>query len=85
MTPASGRAMVAQDITRIVWVSDPQISPDGVRVAFVATVASATPPLRVKAALRPSGDHTVMPALLLSSASLMSLDSNHVPSFCNSM
>ena len=35
--PASGRAMVPQDITRIVWVSDPQISPDGARVAFVAT------------------------------------------------
>jgi len=40
MTPASARAMVPQDITRIVWVSDPQISPDGVRVAFVATTLS---------------------------------------------
>ena len=34
------RAMAPQDITRIVWVSDPQISPDGVRVAFVATTLS---------------------------------------------
>ena len=32
--------MVPQDITRIVWVSDPQISPDGARVAFVATTLS---------------------------------------------
>ena len=40
MTPSSARAMVPQDITRIVWVSDPQISPDGARVAFVATTLS---------------------------------------------
>ncbi len=40
MTLASARAMVPQDITRIVWVSDPQISPDGTRVAFVATTLS---------------------------------------------
>jgi dipeptidyl aminopeptidase/acylaminoacyl peptidase len=32
--------MTPQDITRIVWVSDPQISPDGRRVAFVATTLS---------------------------------------------
>jgi len=40
--PASepARAMVPEDITRIVWVSDPQISPDGTRVAFVATTLS---------------------------------------------
>ena len=35
-----GRPMVPEDITRIVWVSDPQISPDGARVAFVATTLS---------------------------------------------
>ncbi len=40
MTHPSARAMVPQDITRIVWVSDPQISPDGARVAFVATTLS---------------------------------------------
>jgi dipeptidyl aminopeptidase/acylaminoacyl peptidase len=34
------RAMEPKDITRIVWVSDPQISPDGARVAFVATTLS---------------------------------------------
>jgi dipeptidyl aminopeptidase/acylaminoacyl peptidase len=33
--------MQPDDITRIVWVSDPQISPDGGRVAFVATTVSA--------------------------------------------
>jgi len=32
--------MGPEDITRIVWVSDPQISPDGRRVAFVATTLS---------------------------------------------
>src|SRR5262245_58032519 len=40
MAGASARAMVPRDITRIVWVSDPQISPDGTRVAFVATTLS---------------------------------------------
>jgi dipeptidyl aminopeptidase/acylaminoacyl peptidase len=34
------RPMTPQDITRIVWVSDPRISPDGARVAFVATTLS---------------------------------------------
>src|SRR5205823_10303982 len=29
------------DITRIAWISDPQIAPDGRRVAFVATTLSA--------------------------------------------
>jgi dipeptidyl aminopeptidase/acylaminoacyl peptidase len=33
--------MVPEDITRIKWVSDPQISPDGSRVAFVVTTLSA--------------------------------------------
>lgn len=33
--------MQPDDITRIVWVSDPQISPDGARVAFVATTLSS--------------------------------------------
>jgi dipeptidyl aminopeptidase/acylaminoacyl peptidase len=32
--------MTPEDITRIVWVSDPQISPDGGRVAFVSTTLS---------------------------------------------
>jgi dipeptidyl aminopeptidase/acylaminoacyl peptidase len=32
------RAMLPQDITRIRFVSDPQISPDGQRVAFVVTM-----------------------------------------------
>jgi dipeptidyl aminopeptidase/acylaminoacyl peptidase len=35
-----GRAMTAADVTRIQWVSDPQISPDGRRVAFVVTTLS---------------------------------------------
>jgi len=35
-----GRPMIPQDITRIAWISDPQISPDGRRVAFVATSLS---------------------------------------------
>jgi dipeptidyl aminopeptidase/acylaminoacyl peptidase len=34
------RRMTPEDITRIVWVSDPQISPDGRRVVFVATTLS---------------------------------------------
>ncbi|PYO37593.1 MAG: peptidase, partial [Candidatus Rokuibacteriota bacterium] len=37
---AARRAMTPEDITRIIWVSDPQISPDGARVAFVATTLS---------------------------------------------
>src|SRR5215472_6777639 len=41
MTTTTGRrGMVPEDITRIVWVSDAQISPDGRRVAFVATALS---------------------------------------------
>ena len=32
--------MTPEDITRISWVSDPQISPDARRVAFVATTLS---------------------------------------------
>ena len=39
MSPA-GRAMTPQDITRIAWVSDAQISPDGGQVAFVVTALS---------------------------------------------
>src|SRR5512143_3830688 len=36
------RRMVEQDLYRFVWVADPQISPDGTRVAFVrVTVDSA--------------------------------------------
>src|SRR5262245_48535631 len=34
------RGMTPEDITRIRWVSDPQISPDGRRVAFVVTTLS---------------------------------------------
>jgi len=40
MADPARRAMTPEDITRIVWVSDPQISPDGARVAFVATTLS---------------------------------------------
>ena len=40
VSDAARRPMTAQDITRITWVSDPQISPDGARVAFVATTLS---------------------------------------------
>ncbi|MGH7368902.1 MAG: TolB family protein, partial [Candidatus Rokuibacteriota bacterium] len=36
----SPRAMVPQDLTRIRFVSDPQISPDGRAVAFVVTTLS---------------------------------------------
>ena len=36
--------MTPDDITRITWVSDPQISPDGARVAFVATGVSVAVP-----------------------------------------
>jgi dipeptidyl aminopeptidase/acylaminoacyl peptidase len=37
MSDAAPRAMTPQDLTRIRWVSDPQIAPDGRRVAFVVT------------------------------------------------
>ena len=40
MTETARRAMTPEDITRITWVSDPQISPDGARMAFVATTLS---------------------------------------------
>lgn len=40
MTAMNRRAMTPQDITRIRFVSDPQISPDGRRVAFVVTMLS---------------------------------------------
>ena len=37
MNPGQRRGMAPEDITRIRWVSDVQISPDGERVAFVVT------------------------------------------------
>src|SRR4029450_432839 len=40
MTIPSRRAMTPQDITRIRFVSDPQLSPDGRLVAFVVTTLS---------------------------------------------
>ncbi|HEY7495501.1 MAG TPA: S9 family peptidase [Candidatus Tectomicrobia bacterium] len=40
MADTTRRAMTPQDITRIRWVSDPQMSPDGRRVAFVVTTLS---------------------------------------------
>src|SRR5919199_1695464 len=40
MTVPSRRAMTPQDITRIRFISDPQLSPDGRRVAFVITMLS---------------------------------------------
>ena len=40
MSEVARRAMTAHDLTRIRFVSDPQISPDGRRVAFVVTVLS---------------------------------------------
>jgi dipeptidyl aminopeptidase/acylaminoacyl peptidase len=40
MADHNRRAVVPQDITRIRFVSDPQISPDGQRVAFVITTLS---------------------------------------------
>src|SRR5437763_325020 len=40
MTDAVRRPVTAQDLTRLRGVSDPQISPDGRRVAFVMTTAS---------------------------------------------
>ena len=40
MTDTTHRPMTPQDLTRIRFVSDPQISPDGRRVAFVVTMLS---------------------------------------------
>jgi len=40
MTDAGRRPVTAHDLTRLRGVSDPQISPDGRRVAFVMTTAS---------------------------------------------
>jgi dipeptidyl aminopeptidase/acylaminoacyl peptidase len=40
MTVPSRRAMTPQDITRIRFLSDPQLSPDGRRVAFIVTTLS---------------------------------------------
>jgi dipeptidyl aminopeptidase/acylaminoacyl peptidase len=40
MAEPARRAMVPQDLTRIRFVSDPRISPDGRRVAFVVTTLS---------------------------------------------
>lgn len=40
MAETSRRAMTPQDLTRIRFVSDPQLSPDGQRVAFVVTTFS---------------------------------------------
>ena len=40
MTVPSRRAMTPQDITRIRFISDPHLSPDGRRVAFVVTTLS---------------------------------------------
>jgi len=40
MSNAARPGMTPEDITRIVWISDPRISPDGRRVAFVATTLS---------------------------------------------
>src|ERR671924_2189325 len=40
MTATNRRAMTPQDITRIRFISDPQISPDGRQVAFVVTTLS---------------------------------------------
>src|SRR5438128_5211610 len=40
MTNAGRRPVTAQDLTRLRGASDPQISPDGRRVAFVMTTAS---------------------------------------------
>ncbi|MDE0207360.1 MAG: S9 family peptidase [Candidatus Tectomicrobia bacterium] len=40
MNPGQRRGMAPEDITRIRWVSDVQISPDGERVAFVVTTLS---------------------------------------------
>ncbi|HSB73071.1 MAG TPA: S9 family peptidase [Candidatus Methylomirabilis sp.] len=40
MSEGTPRAMIPHDLTRIHFVSDPQISPDGRRVAFVVTLLS---------------------------------------------
>jgi dipeptidyl aminopeptidase/acylaminoacyl peptidase len=40
MADATGRPMTPQDLTRLRFVSDPQMSPDGQQVAFVVTVLS---------------------------------------------
>ena len=40
MTEAARRAMEARDLTRIKFISDPRVSPDGRRVAFVVTTLS---------------------------------------------
>ncbi|HSF33425.1 MAG TPA: S9 family peptidase [Candidatus Tectomicrobia bacterium] len=40
MADTSGRPMSPQDLTRIHFISDPQVSPDGRRVAFVVTTLS---------------------------------------------
>jgi dipeptidyl aminopeptidase/acylaminoacyl peptidase len=40
MADTTGRPMTPQELTRIRFVSDPQISPDGQRVAFVVTMLS---------------------------------------------
>ena len=40
MTDTVRRPVTAQDLTRLRGVSDPQLSPDGRRVAFVVTTAS---------------------------------------------
>jgi dipeptidyl aminopeptidase/acylaminoacyl peptidase len=40
MADTTGRPMTPQDLTRIRFVSDPQISPDGQQVAFVVTMLS---------------------------------------------
>ena len=41
MANTTQRAMTPHDLTRIRFVSDPQLSPDGQRVAFVVTMLSA--------------------------------------------
>jgi dipeptidyl aminopeptidase/acylaminoacyl peptidase len=40
--PAARRPMVETDLYRFVWVADPQISPDGARVAFVRVTTDST-------------------------------------------
>jgi dipeptidyl aminopeptidase/acylaminoacyl peptidase len=40
MSDPQPRGMTPEDLLRIIWVSDPQISPDARRVAFVATTLS---------------------------------------------
>lgn len=41
MPERTARAMTPEDITRIQWISDPQLAPDGRHVAFVVTHLSA--------------------------------------------